>query len=190
MQLLTIFSSFIVSDNLSLDNLSMAQYTKQVCSGSNYQFDANDKVMEPLYSKVKYNLGRVHDKIGLGDNYKQVIGNAWINPSIVRATSIPHNHPSYCLSAVYFVSGSETSGDLVFLNPNPQHTHVIPSTRDENCIKEYNHINSAIWKIKPIAGTLLIFPSWLFHYVEVGDGSERISVAFDSKLEKVDANLS
>jgi uncharacterized protein (TIGR02466 family) len=190
MQLLSIFSNFLVLDTLTLDNSSIIEYTKKVCDKSNYEFDETDDIMNPLYSVVEYNLNKVHAKIGLGDNYHQVIRKAWINPSIVRPTAVPHNHPSYCLSAVYFVSCSENSGDLMFLNPNQQHTQVIPSTLNPDCIKEYNHINSAVWRYKPIAGTLLIFPSWLFHYVESGDGTERISVAFDAKLERKHAIIS
>jgi len=186
MKLITIFSNFIVTDELPLDNESLKTYAKQMCGGdSNFAFDKNDKVMEPLYSLVEDRLNRVHKKIGLSDDYCQVIGNAWINPSILKDISVPHNHPRYCLSAVYYISANSNSGDLMFFNPNSQHTQVIPAQPQYNVVKDFNSITSAVWRIKPVTGTLFIFPSWLFHCVLEGDDTDRISVAFDSKLVNI-----
>jgi uncharacterized protein (TIGR02466 family) len=190
MELIPIFSNFIVKEELSLDNFTIRDYSRKVCNGVvNFQFDSNDEVMQPLYSIVEQKLNDVHKQIGLSDDYHQVIGQAWLNPSIVRWISTPHNHPRYCLSAVYYASASNDSGDLILLSPNAQHTQILPSQTTFNCIKDYNSITSAIWRMKPKTGTLLIFPSWLFHYVESGNGTERVSVAFDSELKKNNVSM-
>jgi uncharacterized protein (TIGR02466 family) len=185
MELIPIFSNFVVIDELSLDNSEIQNYSRKVCEGViNYNFGRDDEVMRNLYSIVDKKLNDVHTKIGLSKEYHQVISNSWINPSIVKLITTPHNHPRCCFSAVYYVSATINSGDLILLNPNAQHTQVFPSQDHYNCIEDYNSITGATFGIKPKTGTLLIFPSWLFHYVEVGDGSDRISVAFDSIILK------
>jgi uncharacterized protein (TIGR02466 family) len=93
-----------------------------------------------------------------------------------------HNHPNAAWSGVYCVDagrpdpGHEDSGKLTFLHPNASaamHTDV----GNESLQPPFN-IQHVGYVLEP--GQLVLFPSWLLHYVTpfVGEG-ERITVAFN-----------
>ena len=45
---------------------------------------------------------------------------------------------------------------------------------------EWNRANSEVWSLDSSEDTLLIFPSWLDHYVEPNESDEdRISISFN-----------
>jgi uncharacterized protein (TIGR02466 family) len=98
-----------------------------------------------------------------------------------------HNHPNASWSGVYCVdagrvdAGSEDSGKLTFLHPNPEagmHTDM----GNESLVPPF-HVAHASYLLQ--AGQLVLFPSWLMHHVTpfVGDG-ERITVAFNCKFTR------
>ena len=51
-------------------------------------------------------------------------------------------------------------------------------------IGEYNKFTSTDMSVEPAPGKLVIFPSWLVHYVENNlDNTDRISIAFNIEIE-------
>ena len=98
-----------------------------------------------------------------------------------------HNHPNASWSGVYCVdagradAGSEDSGKLTFLHPNPEagmHTDM----GNESLVPPFN-VAHAGYLLQ--AGQLVLFPSWLMHHVTpfVGEG-ERITVAFNCRFTR------
>ena len=54
---------------------------------------------------------------------------------------------------------------------------------NSDIINEYNKFTSADISVEPELGKLIIFPSWLVHYVQNNlDDSDRISIAFNIEL--------
>jgi len=94
-----------------------------------------------------------------------------------------HNHPMASWSGVYCVDdGREQprhpeSGSLVFLNPNAAATGFTDVTTVG--VKSPWGLGPRTYQLEP--GELIIFPSWLMHYVTpfLGEG-ERITVAFNA----------
>lgn len=81
----------------------------------------------------------------------------------------PHNHPNASWSIVYYVNpGDEqveearAAGHIVFNDPRPQASCYLDPAND-NMRREFSF--SAI-RIRPQRCEMLIFPSYLFHYVE------------------------
>jgi uncharacterized protein (TIGR02466 family) len=50
-------------------------------------------------------------------------------------------------------------------------------------VKKFNSVNSGYWYAEPKEGDLIMFPSWLRHYVEPSKSNEdRISIAFNLEI--------
>jgi len=87
-----------------------------------------------------------------------------------------HNHPGSCWSGVYYVeAGTDApdhplSGLLELLDPRP-FTEMVATPGEPFGQKAI---------IKPEAGAMVLFPGWLYHFVNpyFGEG-ERISIAFN-----------
>ena len=99
-------------------------------------------------------------------------GGAWANVLRDGGYNRVHNHPGAIWSAVYYVSSGDPfpdppgNGNFEFMDPRPGNVHggkeIIP----------------------PEPGILMVFPAWLYHYVNPYHGEgERISVAFNLNVE-------
>ncbi len=108
----------------------------------------------------------------------------WANVNTAGDSNVPHAHPHAIWSGVYYVDDGledpvkDISGELILMDPrHPMTTMYMPrlTLKDE---KGRPQMGKVI--IKPQSGRLVIFPSWLLHYVNVYHGKrERISVAFN-----------
>ena len=138
---------------------------------------------------IEDRFAKMHSFMQLTDDTYQELDKCWINIKPASSITSPHIHPRKFLTAVYYVSVSTGSGDLFLMNPNPHHDHIIPADATQNVVKSYNEFNSSQHIIKPETGKLVIFPSWIMHYVQPGDGSERISIALDSSIVNKDKRI-
>ncbi len=104
----------------------------------------------------------------------------WINVNGPGDYNTPHCHPGNTWSGVYYIrTGSEVpdrpmSGRIQFIDPRTR-CEVGPTTGLA--------LTSSIW-IAPVDGMLLIFPSYLEHYVHPYSGTgERVTLAFNSLVQ-------
>jgi uncharacterized protein (TIGR02466 family) len=109
-----------------------------------------------------------------GEVRTEFYGGCWANVLRDGGYNTIHNHPGAVWSGVYYVATGEAAtepryaGWIEFLDPRPGNIHAV---------KE---------RVKPEAGMLLMWPSWLHHYVNPFRGKgERISVAFNLMAELV-----
>jgi len=88
-----------------------------------------------------------------------------------------HSHGERChFSGVFYVEVPENSGDIVFRDPRPSATNA--ATRGLLSYGDCEHFT-------PHNGQLLIFPSWLDHFVLPNESdNDRIAVSFDIVLGK------
>ena len=80
--------------------------------------------------------------------------------------------PGFVWSGVFHVDGGKGeaapagNGNIEFMDPRPGNHHATK------------------YALRPYAGQVLIFPSWLWHYVNPFRGQgERISIAFNAKVK-------
>jgi len=109
---------------------------------------------------------------------------AWANVNRRGAYNVVHTHPNHHWAGVYYVRAGTNdvdkplSGLLEFSDPRPG-AGLIP-------VKDFGFGDRI--RIQPRDGLLVIFPGWLPHFVHPYDGDdERISIAFNIKLEKAGA---
>ena len=98
---------------------------------------------------------------------------AWVNLLDPGGFNTLHVHPDALLSGSYYVQVPDASGSIVFRDPRPgvvlnpfpgSGVHCMPNR-----------------ELKPRAGQLLVFPSWLDHRVEPNEGgAPRIAIAMNA----------
>ena len=111
-------------------------------------------------------------------NRELKIKSLWININEYKDCNMPHIHPGFILSGVFYIQASENSGDLTFHNPCEDNMESVLNTN----ILEYNSYNSSNWYFKPAENMLLLFPSWLKHMVKpnMNKKQKRISISFNA----------
>lgn len=110
----------------------------------------------------------------------QMDGGSWANLCRDGDYNKIHNHPDCTWSGVYYVTlGNRTSdappqsGMIEFLDPRMGATDISPNGA--------NAFPKLV--IDPQPGLMVIFPCWLYHYVNPFRGTgERLSLAFNIKL--------
>ena len=101
------------------------------------------------------------------------ITGCWANISAPGSQHKSHCHPNNFLSGVYYVSVPEEGNMIKFDDPRPHWQH-IASDVTEQTPENSNTINFTVKE-----GMLIVFSSWLFHYVPVNRSNEqRISISF------------
>lgn len=103
----------------------------------------------------------------------------WANVSRDRAYNGIHNHPDCTWSGSYYVSLGERdmtdprNGIIEFLDPR----------MGVNWAQLPGQPFGTQLQINPEAGTLIVFPSWVQHWVHPFRGTgERISIAFNARM--------
>lgn len=105
---------------------------------------------------------------------------AWMNANPPGGFNAPHTHPGAHWSGVYYVSQPEVdegnSGMIEFLDPRTD----LPNWRllgaRSFALKK---------KIRPAPGEMILFPSYLVHWVYPNEADEdRVSVAFNATFSK------
>ncbi len=83
-----------------------------------------------------------------------------------------HAHGVSGISGVYWIQANDAAGQFVFHNPDPI-SYFVPKHRDSKYVSPKSYI-------KPTAGMLILFPSYIKHEVEPSkEGAIRATLAFN-----------
>lgn len=105
---------------------------------------------------------------------------AWMNMNPPGGFNAPHTHPGAHWSGVYYVNQPDVetgnSGMIEFLDPRSD----LPSWR----LLKASAFRPK-FKIRPEAGQMILFPSYLMHWVYPNESDEeRVTVAFNATFSK------
>lgn len=127
-----------------------------------------DLHLEPLYKELFSTIANLCNTIStnyLGTPKQGKIESAWANVNYQHCFNGHHVH-SGDLSGVFYLSVPEDSGKLVFVNP---------AVRSQS-----RSFSTSNYGLDPQDLALIVFPSWLEHYVEPSRStSRRVSVSFN-----------
>ena len=145
-----------------------------------------DAAYRPLVDKViECAKNYVEDKKWQYQGFK--ITGMWSNIQREGQNFHPHTHSNNIISGVYYAKSNKNrlkeeyekivNSDIVFVDPRPQAGVLKPNNL------ESNQNNSDLWFFPSFENRMLLFPSWLSHYVPVNKSKEdRISIAFNVML--------
>jgi len=104
------------------------------------------------------------------------LGNMWANINYKDGFNRPHIHPNSLWSGVYYVKTPKKCGHLKIEDTRTMSLMSRPTKTNK---EEPKHL----WKevhFEPIAGRLIMFPSWVNHCVDPNESDDiRISVSFN-----------
>ncbi len=104
------------------------------------------------------------------------LGNMWANINPPGGYNNNHIHPNSLFSGAYYVKAKPNSGRLALMDPRPGVQQIMPRRKPGKMPRE-------LWRdayYDAIPGRLIMFPSWLWHKVELNQSNDvRISVSFN-----------
>lgn len=120
-------------------------------------------------------LGAIAWTVRLGPRPRII---TWVNCNGAAAFNRAHTHPGAELSGVLYVQVPEGSGPLVFRDPRPQceMSRLAARLLTPLAGMQSTHV------VPPVAGCLLLFPSWLMHQVEPGSNQHDLRIAISLNI--------
>lgn len=104
---------------------------------------------------------------------------AWANVSGPGAYNKPHIHAGSMWSGVYYVD----AGTYPAEHPDSGTIEFMDSRWGASIVPYPGMPFLDRYTVKPVTGMMLLFPSWMYHYVNAYQGDDvRISVAFNVKI--------
>ena len=145
-------------------------------------FNLSTPCIETLRSAAVESVETATRKIGAKADLKSLDLKlfAWMNINPKGGFNAPHTHPGAHWSGVYYVNQPEvsddTSGMIEFLDPRSD----LPNWR---LLKAQSFRPKK--KIRPQAGEIILFPSYLVHWVYPNETNEdRVTIAFNATFKK------
>ena len=179
-----LFSTHVYLFDNVIDNNILLQIRKDITSSynqttKNWQSKANlhrNVLYDKLTHKVVENTKNVFDDLKY--EYKGFnITDMWSNVLKPGETPRPHTHSNNILSGVFYVDAEQTSG-IIFTDPRPQAGVIQPDVTQQFVD------NASLIKYDSMTNRMILFPSWLQHYVPTNETNKnRISIAFNVMLK-------
>lgn len=158
--------------------------------GWHSQWDLCDPARHPQFPSV---MKVITD--GLMEYFGKVMGysgelqfalSAWAVMNRSGDTNAPHTHPGNLLSGAYYlhIPSGMTGGEIVFMDPRGNVNAYGSERKERSGLKApWDHPSVAH---PPKQGDLLIFPSWLPHYVNAfraeDPEDERVVISFNAAV--------
>lgn len=123
-------------------------------------------------------VDKVAQNLCLNEGSKFILDNMWANINKKGDYNKTHNHPYSSLSGVYYVKTPEPQSKLWFQDPRPGYA-MWPLTHNEDEVQDKPWLWGQVHYV-PREGMLILFPSYLDHWVEQNRSDEdRISISFN-----------
>ena len=107
---------------------------------------------------------------------KPGLGNMWANINYPGGYNRPHLHPNSLFSGVYWIKTPANCGKFMIYEPRQGAQCTMPNRKEGKLPPE-------LWRevhYTPRAGTILMFPAWLWHEVQPNKSQDiRISISFN-----------
>ena len=156
-----------------IKNLHKLGYTTNFQTGPNldqaepFKWFAQDigKTAFDIFDKLNYNVQDIE------------ITGMWGNILKPGETHPPHTHSNNFLSGVFYLESDAETG-IIFSDPRPASDVLVP--RKKTKTNENSNLLSYISK----QNRLIIFPSWLVHWVPINKSKrDRISISFNIQIK-------
>ena len=182
-----IFKTPLYKESLSLNNKEMASYCltlqkdnkgRTISNIGGWQSDDLKGIHKPFEKLIDTIIIKGNSLAQTLDMNKVRLYNIWVNINGYKDTNISHSHTHSIFSGVYYVNVPNNSGNIVFEHPTYD---TIQYDWNHDSVKSWNAYNSSLWTQVSKTGDMLLFPSWLKHYVKpnLNKKEKRISLSFN-----------
>lgn len=181
------FFTSIYSTNLQMDVIKIKQGIEEIKNNQSSVIKSNRSgwqspaYREPhdfissLIDEIKFLLKPIYYNIGL--DVEPNLACYWYNCNGKHSYNIAHTHAGCYFSAAYYVKTPSNCGNIVFERPDLLNSWIVTERLTDR--------NWATYILPPKENLLVVFPSYLRHYVESNltddTDEDRISVAFNFK---------
>jgi uncharacterized protein (TIGR02466 family) len=119
------------------------------------------------------------------ENIEMYVG-AWANVNRKGNFNQVHTHPENTWSAVYYVTAGDYANDTI---KKPGQIHLLDPRERIDMLAHPSSSFGQPFPLSPVAGLMLLFPSWLGHNVNVFySDTVRISIALNAQILRVNPN--
>ena len=162
---------------LNTNQVDVDEYKIFQKSGLKETIDFEFRVLEQ-FPKMKQMFTHISNRLikeGLNYDNKLEISSSWFTKTHKGESSPMHDHKNCVFSAVYYYGDYDDKvGNLIFKNP------IVNLTSYRLNVGKSNKFNTYDIEITPQAGSLLIFPSYVSHKIDVHKSEiPRLSLAFN-----------
>ena len=175
-----LYSSEIVITDSIKDKVKTLQFGR-IPGGSANMSDNRYILNEPEFADLKKTIDKHvqefgHNIYSPADGVEFVLKNSWIMEHPPGDYNFLHFHVNSIISGVVCISVTPNSGDLIF----QKNVDNLQLGMIDLGVKHYNEFNSKVFRVTPVEGQLLIFPSNLFHRAETNcSGETRYCLPFN-----------
>ena len=182
-----IWETYLDLDNLELSNWAYSLKTEHTgvtkSNKGGWQCADLDNPPESFFflkNTINEILVDVHRSMGLKLSYESYVTESWLNINSPGSYNSKHLHPRSLFSGVYYISVPESDCGQIVFEREPLMLSYLPNY----IVEDWNDMTSGTASYSPAAGKLLIFPSWLLHWVEPNNTTEdRISWSFNTNYD-------
>ena len=180
------FPTIFYAKDIKLDNDMLATYflnlSKQdpgvhktnVKGWHSKNLDHSQTEIQPLLKELFDMQKEIYQEEML--DREPLLGNIWANLNPSGGYNKTHMHPNSLWSGVYYIKAPKNSGKLVCNDPRPGVQIKMP-------VRKEGTMPQSLWRevfIEPQSGRIIMFPSWVWHYVEPNESNDiRISMSFN-----------
>jgi len=176
----------ILSDNIKQDLIDYILHIKEKTKkgGSNWLVDTfnslgtldilKDKKFNVLNKEILKHINILNKTLGSNHLYKN-LSEGWFNVYEKEDYQEFHSHPGYTFSAIYYLKVEED----VNQRPATIFKHPYEDMRPLKGTINLNHLSYQKAIMRPENNSLLIFRSYLQHYVEKNKNNTRITLAYN-----------
>ena len=162
---------------LNTNQVDVDEYKTFEKSGLKETFDFEFRVLEQ-FPKMKQMFTHISNRLikeGLNYDNELEISSSWFTKTHKGESSPMHDHKNCVFSAVYYYGDYDDKvGNLIFKNP------IVNLTSYRLNVGKSNKFNTYDIEITPQSGSLLIFPSYVSHKIDVHKSViPRLSLAFN-----------
>ena len=131
--------------------------------------------LAPLYQVFQQCVNEYTRKLGLKSNR---ITSSWVNILHTGGAVDVHRHHGSIVSGAFYPHVHPNSAPLIFVSPLDGY-RMMDSQKFATQTKYAENIHL----VSSATGKLVLFPSWLQHYVPPNDSELRITVSFNTQFE-------
>ena len=162
---------------LNTNQVDVDEYKIFEKSGLKETIDFEFRVLEQ-FPKMKQMFTHISNRLikeGLNYDNELEISSSWFTKTHKGESSPMHDHKNCVFSAVYYYGDYDDKvGNLIFKNP------IVNLTSYRLNVGKSNKFNTYDIEITPQSGSLLIFPSYVSHKIDVHKSDiPRLSLAFN-----------